>query len=42
MQITKPEEPIVSKLMNYYNGEKHLREAIKSVLAADAYKMSRS
>ena len=42
MQITKPEEPIVSKLMNYYNEEKHLREAIQSILAAAAYKMSSS
>ena len=33
LQITKPEEPLVSIMMNCYNGEKYLREAIESVLA---------
>jgi len=33
IKITKPEEPFVSILMNCYNGERYLREAIESVLA---------
>ena len=33
LEITKPEEPLVSIMMNCYNGEKYIREAIESVLA---------
>ena len=31
--MTKPEEPLVSILMNCFNGEKYLNEALESIMA---------